>query len=150
MKMESPIDMNALRVLDRIFKENDITYWLTCGTLLGAVREGKPIEGDFDIDIAIFFEDLLRVYLIRKEFKKYGYSFTALPKPGICKEGKHLICVVPVKIHDGKLVQMYGWNLMSKMGYFVNRHLKSGLPYHLLFLFSLVFNAKRLRWGEYK
>lgn len=144
------ISIEPLQVLDKIFKENDITYWLDCGTLLGAVREGGPIEGDFDIDISIFFNDLLKVYSIRKEFRKYGYSFEALPKPGICKNGKHLICVVPIKTYDGSLVQMYGWNLMSKMGYFVNRHLKSGVPYHFLFLFSLLFNAKRLKWGRRK
>lgn len=159
IKMKSPIDIKALQALDKVFKKNDIPYWLTCGTLLGAVREGKPIEWDWDIDIAIFFKDLLRVYFIRKEFEKYGYAFKTVPKPGIWKDNKHVICVVPIKIYSGQLTQMYGWDLIAKMGHFVDRDLASvcedrclmsRLPNHLLFLLSLLFNQKRLKWGEYK
>lgn len=145
-----PIEIEVLQVLDKIFKEHDITYWLDCGTLLGAVRESKPIDWDLDIDISIFFKDLLRVYMLKKEFQKYGYEFRGLPKPGIYKDGEHLICIVTVEIQDGYLVQMFGWNWATKLGYFVNKYLKSGLIYQSLFLLSVLVAAPRLKWGEYK
>ena len=143
--------MKALRVLDKIFKEHDITYWLDTGTLLGAIREGKPIAWDFDIDISIFFKDLLEVFMLQKEFKKYGYRFQGFPKPGIYRGEKHFICVMPIKIYDKHLVQMFGWNLARKLGYFVSKYLRlTNLMRHFLFLFSLMTVAPRLKWGEYK
>ena len=144
------IDMKALQIMDKIFKEHDITYWLDCGTLLGAVREGSYIKWDLDIDISIFFKDVLRVYFLKKEFRKYGYEFKGLPKPGICKGKAHLICIITVKIQNGRLVQMFGWNLITKLGYFVNKYIKSGFIYQSLFLLSILISAKRLKWGEYK
>ncbi|GAG99692.1 unnamed protein product [marine sediment metagenome] len=144
------IDMRALQVMDKIFKEHDITYWLDCGTLLGAIREGKYIEWDGDIDISIFFKDVLRVYMLQKEFKKYGYEFRGLPKPGICKDKDHLICIIAAKIQDGKLVQMFGWNSVTKLVYLMSRHLKLGLIRQPLFLLSVLIAAPRLKWGEYK
>jgi len=41
----------------RILNENNIQYVLCWGTLLGAVREGKIIVNDDDIDFLIFGED---------------------------------------------------------------------------------------------
>lgn len=43
--------------MDIILSENKQTYFLTCGTALGAVREGKFIEYDADIDLGIFASD---------------------------------------------------------------------------------------------
>lgn len=58
-------DMNAFRrrqlklldELDRICKKHSLTYWLDFGTLLGAVRDGKFITWDDDLDISMPIED---------------------------------------------------------------------------------------------
>ena len=50
-----------------ILEKNNITYWLDFGTLLGAYRDGKIIEQDYDIDIGILHKDLERVKQLRTE-----------------------------------------------------------------------------------
>jgi len=44
--------------MDNILKKYKQPYFLTCGTLLGFVRENKFIEHDEDIDFGIFSDDL--------------------------------------------------------------------------------------------
>ena len=52
--------LEVLKYLDEICVENDIKYWLSSGTLLGAVRHGGFIPWDDDVDIE----------LERKDYKK--------------------------------------------------------------------------------
>lgn len=42
-----------LKKLGEDFQKNNIIYWLEYGTLLGAIREKKIIDHDYDIDIAV-------------------------------------------------------------------------------------------------
>ena len=41
------------RIISRVFKDNDIPYWATGGTLLGCVRHKGLIPWDDDIDISV-------------------------------------------------------------------------------------------------
>lgn len=41
------------RIISRVFKENNIPYWVTGGTLLGCVRHKGLIPWDDDIDISV-------------------------------------------------------------------------------------------------
>ncbi len=47
------IMLDILLKFDKICKENNLTYWLTAGTLLGAVRHNGFIPWDDDIDVAM-------------------------------------------------------------------------------------------------
>lgn len=47
--------------LGKMLRDNGIRFWLDFGTLLGAVRNGKIIPWDYDIDISIFNNDTKRL-----------------------------------------------------------------------------------------
>lgn len=57
--------------VDNILNENNIPYWLTYGTLLGAYREHDFIAHDYDIDIAIDikYKDLIKSLMIENGLK---------------------------------------------------------------------------------
>ena len=41
-----------LKEIVYVLKDNDIPYYLDCGTLLGCIREKGFIEHDTDVDVA--------------------------------------------------------------------------------------------------
>lgn len=66
--------VNMLPYLTKLLEANEIKYWLDWGTLLGAVRNGKIIPWDFDIDLGIQAEDIAKVLSLRVDVWKDGYD----------------------------------------------------------------------------
>ena len=66
--------MNILKFIDRVCKENDIPYFVSYGTLLGAIRHKGFIPWDDDIDICLYREDYDRFLNIVKEMKDDRYQ----------------------------------------------------------------------------
>ncbi|MFQ9057363.1 MAG: LicD family protein [[Eubacterium] siraeum] len=60
-------ELDILVKFDRMCKENNLRYFITAGTLLGAVRHKGFIPWDDDIDVV----------MLRKDFKKLN---------GVCKK----------------------------------------------------------------
>lgn len=52
--------VEMLKFIDTICEENNINYWISFGTLIGAVRHGGFIPWDDDTDICMPIEDLRR------------------------------------------------------------------------------------------
>ncbi|MBP1889161.1 lipopolysaccharide cholinephosphotransferase [Clostridium moniliforme] len=59
--------VNMLKDVDKVCRENNIDYWLTAGTLLGAIRHKGFIPWDDDIDISMMREDYNKFMKIGKE-----------------------------------------------------------------------------------
>lgn len=63
--------LEILLYIDKVCKENDIKYWLSSGTLLGAVRHGGFIPWDDDLDIEMLredYEEFIKVFPNNEDF----------------------------------------------------------------------------------
>lgn len=74
----------TLLLLDKLFKEMNINYWLDTSTLLGAIREKKFIKGDNDLGIGVNIEDYTEE--IPKYFSKYNI---VLIREYLVEDGKY-------------------------------------------------------------
>lgn len=68
--MNKELAVRNLKVVKEIFDEFGIRFWLDSGTLLGAVRDGKILEWDYDIDLGMWNDDVKKLFLAIHELKK--------------------------------------------------------------------------------
>ena len=69
--------VNSLRPVKEIFDEFGIEFWLDYGTLLGAIRDGKIIEWDHDIDLSMWSHDRKKLFLALHELKRRKFKVTS-------------------------------------------------------------------------
>ena len=61
-----------LEEFDKICRNFEIPYWITFGTLLGAVRHGGFVPWDDDVDLGMMRDDIVRLKdIIDRNFKRY-------------------------------------------------------------------------------
>ena len=66
-----------LKKLDRVCRENNLSYWMDFGSLLGTVRHKGFIPWDDDMDVSMLRSDYDRLLpILEKEFCKDGFHFS--------------------------------------------------------------------------
>ncbi|OGN64351.1 MAG: hypothetical protein A3E80_05025 [Chlamydiae bacterium RIFCSPHIGHO2_12_FULL_49_9] len=108
------IEKKAVSEITAILNENDIPWWVDCGTCLGVYRYGGIIPWDFDIDIAVLqpdFENVRRALnkLDRKKYLVQDWSSREHPQSYIkvyIRETGALIDIYHFAIHpETKTIQ---------------------------------------------
>lgn len=69
---------DQLQWIVNLFNDNNITYWLDSGTLLGIIRDGCLIKGDNDIDIGMWADDFDKIKILllsNNMYKQKTYAF---------------------------------------------------------------------------
>ena len=78
IKGDNNYDMKTLRDMlknvNKIFKENNMVYWINGGTLLGAVRHSNLIPWDDDADLYIMSKDENKFLSLKNILNKNGYD----------------------------------------------------------------------------
>ena len=78
IKRIQALEIKVLKEIDDICRRNDIQYFLAGGTLLGAVRAGRAIPWDDDLDIGMLREDFekFRKVCPKELGPEFSYSST--------------------------------------------------------------------------
>jgi len=72
--MNEKAAIEALGQVKEVLDKHGIKYWLDMGTLLGAVRNGKIIPWDHDIDLGLWDAQISNIHQIHKEFCDKGFA----------------------------------------------------------------------------
>lgn len=75
--------IGALKFLDKICRENNIRYFISSGTLLGAVRHKGYIPWDDDIDVILVIKDLKKL-VDAVEKSDSNYSILSIANDDTC------------------------------------------------------------------
>ncbi len=115
--------MNYLKDVKEVLDEKSIPFWLEDGTLLGAVRDGRMIPWDHDMDLGSF-EDSFKSEELRKEIteklSKKRFSVFFFPNSvAMYKDDFHIDIILLKKAENNK-------------DYIVNRFLSQNAVSHLL------------------
>ena len=69
LKEIQKIELDILIYFDKVCKENNIKYYLSSGTLLGAVKYKGFIPWDDDIDVILMRDEYLKLMDVLKKRK---------------------------------------------------------------------------------
>lgn len=74
MKEDSLI--NLLQQVKEVLDDQGIEFWLDCGTLLGAVRDGKFLPWEHDIDLGVWCHNFLPKLrmIVSKDLRNRGFK----------------------------------------------------------------------------
>jgi len=80
-KTKEELYIKNLQDIKEIFDWHRIEFWLDTGTLLGAVREGKILSWDDDVDLSLKEVEYRKLPSTFAEFKERGFIINEVPVP---------------------------------------------------------------------
>lgn len=105
--------MEMLEYLDRVCRENSLTYSLSFGSLLGAIRHQGYIPWDDDVDIILPYYDYVKLLELLKKDGKYDVAI-----PGETKN--YWLCYSKILHKDTYTLFEYAYKTWGKGGVFID------------------------------
>ena len=102
-----------LLTIDSVLREHHLSYYISDGTMLGAVRHGGFIPWDDDIDIAMPRPDYER-------FMAHGSEWLPAPLEMVCVEKDPLQPCTFMKIIDGSTTLIERWSYRQLGGIYID------------------------------
>lgn len=113
--------LNILVTVDKVCRENGIRYWLSDGTMLGAVRHGGFIPWDDDADIAMPRPDYERFVKHADEWLPKPFELQTFEKDENCTSEF-------LKVIDGSTTLIERWSLNQVGGVYIDVCPIDGIP----------------------
>ncbi len=126
-----------LKVVDQLFEEHEIPYWIDGGTLLGAIRHQGIIPWDDDVDLVFHSKDEGRILALKSEFLRYGF---VLVKEDVLK-------VYPSRSSHYPFIELAGYRLHQDNTYRYDNLLLCGYFYRFFWLPHEIDPLVRLPFG---
>lgn len=105
------VAVENLREIKHVFDENGIKFWLDSGTLLGAVRNGKIIEWDSDVDLGAWYSDATQIVPTFPEFRRRGFN-VVLSRKRVAMSIVRLGCSINFNLYRKR--DKYAWNQWTR------------------------------------
>lgn len=107
-KLTNKLAQQALTGLHKVadlLEAHDIPFWLESGTLLGAVREGRLLPWDNDLDLSIRSSDVHRLLRLKWPLLLRGYRV---------KKERFYQDYGPLKAGELRILKIKSWHLKAK------------------------------------
>ena len=103
--MDEKKAIEALRQVKEVLDTHDVEYWLDYGTLLGAVRDGKIIPWDNDIDLGMWKKNKEKLPFVLNDLNLKGFKIYCGEFIIAFRKNNFLICLDLYDLTDGKAIR---------------------------------------------
>ena len=118
--MDEKRAIELLGIMKKILDKHNITFWINAGTMLGAIRSGKFISFDHDIDLGIWVEDREKLKEAIKETEFSAYFDDYFSYNGIKITTGNMTVGIRMYDKDKEISKFRYMNAESKKGEFID------------------------------
>lgn len=114
--MDESIALEALKRVKDILDFYNIEFWLDCGTLLGAARNGKIIKWDHDIDLGTWQDNTFKICQAFKQFRNKGFRICSYDRYVVRIEMRNIpISIIMYSLENDYAKINWGSNCISPL-----------------------------------